>query len=402
MQQYTYFAKDKEGKSVKGKVEAKSLNEAARLLRDKGLIIIRISPRQPFFLLLLVKSFANKVGLADIAIFTRQFATMVNAGLPLTDALSIVRTQSSPGLQTIMNQVLSDIEGGMALADSFAKHPKVFSPVYISLVRAGETGGVLDKIFTRLAENLEKQREFQAKVKGALIYPVIVMIAMAAVMASMMIFVIPKLTSIYKDFNAELPLVTKIMIAISNFLVNFWWSIPILIIGGIYGLGLYKKTEKGRLKIDEIKLKIPVMGKLQKQIMLTEFARTLGLLVGSGIPILQGLSVVSSAVDNKVISSAISEASTKVEKGFSLAYALSQEPNIFPPMLYQMLAVGEETGKVDETLLSVSHVFEQESEYSVRNLTAAMEPLIMIFLGVVVGVMVVSIILPIFNLTKQF
>lgn len=402
MQLYSYSAKDLKGAPVRGRVEAASTADAAKLLREKKLIIVNISPVRPFFLLSLFHSFSNRIGIAEIAIFTRQFSTMITAGIPITDALVIIRTQSSPALQVVAGQILADVEGGSSLALAMEKHPKIFNPVYISLIKAGEAGGVLDKIFLRLAENIEKQREFQAKVKSALIYPIIVIIGMFGVISVMMIFVVPKLTEVYKDFDAELPAPTKVLITISNFMVSFWWIMPILIIGGLYGLSLYKKTDAGREKIDSIKMKIPIMGKLQQQIMVTEFARTLGLLVSAGIPILQGLKIVSGAVGNRVVSNAIERSSDKVEKGFSLAYALSQEGNIFPPMLYQMLAVGEETGKVDETLISVSRVFEQESDYSVRNLTAAIEPIIMIILGLAVGLLVIAIILPIFNLTQQF
>lgn len=401
MQIFNYRARDQKGGKLQGRIEARSPSEAARVLRERGLVVVSLSPVVAFFLLDILKNFRSRVGLADIAIFTRQFATMVNAGLPLTDALQIIRSQSKAALAPTVNEILVDVQGGTSLADALNKH-QVFSQVYIALVRAGETGGVLDKILARLAETLEKQREFQSKVKGALIYPIIVVVTMIAVMIFMMIFVVPKLTSIYKDFNVELPVPTKILIAISSGLISFWWLIPIFLISGLYGLRLYGKTEKGRVKLDSLRLRVPILGAMDRQVIITEFGRTLGLLVGAGIPILEALKVVSGVVGNKVYTLAINRASERVEKGFSLSYALAQESEIFPPMLYQMLAVGEETGKVDETLLSVSHVFEQESEYSVRNLTAAIEPIIMIILGLSVGLLVVSIILPIFNLTQQF
>lgn len=400
MKRFNYRAKDKSGKTVSGKVEARTENDAARLLRDRGLVVYRLTTDLP--ILTFFKGATNKASLADVSMFTRQFATMVNAGLPITDALVILQSQSRSAMKPIVSQILTEVEGGSSLASALDKHPKVFTPVYISLVRAGETGGVLDKILERLAENLDNQREFQAKVKGALIYPIIVVIGMVIVMLIMMIFVVPKLTEIYKDFGAQLPLMTRALIAISNFSVKFWWTIPAIFFGLGYGFRFYAQTSGGRTTLDRLKLKLPVIGPLQTAVIMTEFSRTLSLLIGAGIPILEGLKVVSGAVGNSIIAGALARSEEKVEKGFSLAYALSQESNIFPPMLYQMMAVGEETGKVDESLLSVSKVFEQESEHAVKNLTTAIEPIIMIFLGVAVGLLVIAIILPIYNLTNQF
>lgn len=402
MKRFTYQARDKGGKSVKGKVEAASINDAAKLLREQGLIILKLEPEVKFILITVFDSFANRVTLADTSMFTRQFSTMIGAGLPLTDALTIIRTQSKANMQPTVGQILSDIQGGTSLATSLEKHPDIFSQVYISLVRAGETGGVLDKILLRLAENLENQREFEAKVKGALIYPTIVVCGMFGVALIMILFVVPKLTSIYTDFGVELPAATKILISISSNGQRFWYLIPIVIGGIIWGISLIKKTPKGREKFDQLKFKLPIIGKLNKQVILTEFARTLGLMVSSGIPILDGMRVVSGAVGNVVVSRAIDEAALKIEKGYSLAYSLSQSPKVFPPLLYQMIAVGEETGKVDETLESVSKVFQQESEYSVRNLTAAIEPAIMIIMGIGVALLVIAVILPIYNLTNAF
>lgn len=399
---FKYQAKDPVGKTVSGKVEAPNGAEAAKLLRERSLIVYRLTEQNPFFLLRLFTGATQKVTLADVAIFTRQFSTMISAGLPITEALVIIRSQCSPAFRPTVDQILSDVQGGSSLSQAMERHNSVFTQVYVSLIRAGESGGVLDKILVRLAENLENEREFRAKVKGALIYPTVVVIGMGVVVSIMMIFVIPKITSIYTDFGAELPTATKILITISSGAQKYWWLV-ILVIGALYyGYRAYKKTAAGRVKVDQMKLKIPIVGNLSRQVILTEFTRTLGLLIGSGIPILEALKVVSGAVDNVIVSEAVSRASVKVEKGFTLAYALSQEEKVFPPMLYQMLAVGEETGKVDETLLSVSGVFQQESEHAVRNLTTAIEPIIMIVLGIGVALLVIAVILPIFNLSSQF
>ncbi|OGY09074.1 MAG: hypothetical protein A2700_02450 [Candidatus Blackburnbacteria bacterium RIFCSPHIGHO2_01_FULL_44_64] len=401
MKSFTYKARDQQGKLVRGKVEAGTIQDAAKLLRERGLVVIKLGEDRPS-LIAIVRAFTDRVTLGDMAAFTRQFSTMITAGLPITDALIILRGQSAVSLKPVIERVLADIEGGSSLAAALEKHPKIFSPVYIALIKAGEGGGVLDKVLERLADNLESQREFESRVKGALIYPVIVVIGMVIVAAVMMIFVVPKLLSLFADFQAQLPLPTRVLIAVSNFTSQYWVLILILLVGVGFFARWFFRTPLGRERLDRWKLKLPVFGPLQRQIILTEMTRTLGLLAGAGVSILESLRIVSGVVNNVLIKKALDKSSVQVEQGFALAYAFSQDPDIFPPMLYQMLAVGEETGKVDEALLKVSHVFEQESAHLVRGLTAAIEPLIMIVLGIGVGFLVVAVILPIYNLTSQF
>ncbi|MDO8452909.1 MAG: type II secretion system F family protein [bacterium] len=401
MQKYTYKSKDKNGRDVNGQVEAQSLSDAARLLREQNYIIISLnlvstSPLATF------RAFTNRITFNDVVLFTRQFATMITSGLPITDALVIARSQSKPAMGPVISQILSDVEGGSSLGAAFEKHPKVFSSVYISLVKAGEEGGVLDQIMARLADNLEGAREFQSKVKGALIYPAIVICGMVIVAAIMMIFVVPKLTSLYGEFQADLPLPTKILISVSTFMAKFWWLMLFFLVGAGYWFLYYIRTEGGKRKFDEWKLKVPIYGPLQRQIILTEMTRTLGLLVGAGIAILEAMKIIGGVVGNTLYAEAIQRCSDKVEKGFSLASSFSEEKEVFPQMLYQMLAVGEETGKIDESLLKVSQVFEQESEQQVKALTAAVEPIVMVILGVGVGFLVIAVIMPIYNLTSQF
>lgn len=401
MQRFVYKAKDKTGRDAMGQVEARSLQDAARLLREQNFVVISLNPHSSSPLANL-SAFTNRVVFDDIVLFTRQFSTMVTSGLPITDALVIARSQSKEAMKPIIGQILSDVEGGSSLAAALEKHPKAFSSVYISLVRAGEEGGVLDQIMQRLADNLESAREFRSKVKGALIYPLIVIIGMVIVSAIMMIFVVPKLTGLYSEFNAQLPLPTRVLMGVSAFMVSYWWLVSFVLSGFVYWAIYYSKTENGRKKFDEWKLKIPVYGPLQQKIILTEMTRTLGLLIGAGISILEAMKIISGVVGNVLYSEAIERSAEKVEKGFSLAYSFSEEAEIFPPMLFQMLAVGEETGKIDESLLKVSAVFGQESEQLVKSLTAAVEPIVMVILGVGVGFLVIAVIMPIYNLTSQF
>jgi type IV pilus assembly protein PilC len=326
---------------------------------------------------------------------------MINAGLPLTEALLILKSQGDSEVNKAASEILRDVEGGSTLADSMAKFPKIFSSVYIALVRAGEAAGVLDNILNRLADNLESQREFKAKVKGALIYPAIVVSGMVAVMFIMMIFVIPQLTSLYNEFDADLPQTTKILIGISNFMVKFWWLFIVGFLGGSYLLRMINSQKEGRKKIDEFKFKVPIYGKLQTNVILAELTRTLGLLIGAGVSIVEALQISAAAAGNAIIEEGVLEANKQVEKGSPLSSAIASNP-FFPQIVSQMISVGEETGKMDEVLLKVSKYFQSESEESLKGLTSAIEPLIMILLGVGVGFMVIAIIMPIYNLTSQF
>jgi type IV pilus assembly protein PilC len=304
--------------------------------------------------------------------------------------------------QAVVNQILADVEGGESLSVALAKHPTVFTPTYIALIKSGETGGVLDSVLLRLSDNLEKEEEFRGKVKGALIYPAIIITGMVIVGFIMMVFVIPKLTALYTDFNATLPLPTRILIGISNVLVTFWPVFLALVVGGIWGFTAYRKTKEGRRQIDKLIFKIPIFGELEQQIILAELTRTLALMVGAGVPILEGLSVTAGVVRNSVIAEALKDAANMIEKGFPVAFSFAKHPEAFPYLLSQMIAVGEETGKMDEVLNKVSHVFELESDQKVKGLTAAVEPLVMILLGLGVGFLVIAVILPIYNLTSQF
>lgn len=401
MKRFNYKAKDKSGQLVKGEVEAPNLHEAAKLVKSRGFYIISINPKidSPFAL---VRKMRERITPRDVATFTRQLSTMINAGLPITEALLILRSQSKGSMQKVVAQILADIEAGESFSNSLSRHPKVFSRTYMALVKSGEVGGVMDAVLLRLADNLEKQQEFGSKVKGALIYPVIIVVGMVIVSFVMMIFVIPRLLSLYEDFNATLPLPTLILIGISNFFIKFWYIILILVGIGFYAFSLYKATPEGRRKIDTLVFKIPVFGNLQRQIILTELTRTLSLMVGAGVPILEALNITSDVVGNTIIADALKDAAKQVEKGFPIAFSFSRHPEAFPFLLSQMVAVGEETGKMDEVLTKISRIFEVESDEQVKGLTAAIEPIVMVVLGLGVGFLVIAVILPIYNLTSQF
>ena len=397
MQLFSYRAKNLEGQSVKGEVEARDADTAASLLRRQKLIIVSIKPVQKSPLVSIL-AFARRVRLDDTVLFTRQLSTMVAAGLPITDALRILELQARPAMAQVVSQILTDVEGGGSLSQSLEKRPKVFSKTYVSLVRAGESAGILDNILNRLADTMEKQKEFTGKVKSAMIYPMIVVIAMVAVSVIMMIFVIPQMTVMYQNFNAELPALTKGLMSVSAFFVNYWLLILGVIIGAFLFFKTWVKTTSGNLKFDQFLFRFPIIGKLRKFVILTEFSRTMGLLVSAGISIIDGLKITAEAVGSPIYREGLLGAARQVEKGLPLAVPLAQNPD-FPPILSQMVSVGEETGKVDEVLTKISRYFESESEQGVATLTAAIEPLIMIVLGIGVGVLVIAVVLPIYNLT---
>jgi type IV pilus assembly protein PilC len=402
MSVFQYKARGNDGKIVSGLVEAPSESVAARLLHDKQLFVINLRQSSEKYNLASVFERFQRVSFTDIVNFTRQLATMVVAGLSLPEALTILRTQTTSKIfATMLQEVEHQIVSGGSLADSLAKYPAYFPATYIALVRAGESSGTLDQVLTRLADILESQREFRGKVSGALIYPVIIVIGMTAVVFIMMTVVVPKLTDLYKDFNIELPASTRLLMGVSSFFVHYWWLMILLMVGGTMLFTKWRKTPEGELVVDTIILRIPLFGELQKKIMLVEFTRTLGMLIASGIHILEGLRILKQSLGNVVFRNAITEIAKKVEKGFPLGDTFAQF-DVFPPIVSQMMKVGEETGKLDDTLMKLSRYFETESEHLVKGLTTAIEPIIMVVLGLGVGFIVISVITPIYNLTSQF
>ncbi len=399
---YNYKARDSEGKMVNGLVEAPSQQVAARLLRDKQLFVLSLHQTTQRFSFSGVLTRFKRVGFGDVVNFTRQLATMVVAGLSLPDALAILRTQTTnPQFVSTLADIEHQIISGGNLADALSKYPNIFTTIYISLVRAGESSGTLDQVLNRLAETLESQQEFRSKVKGAMIYPVIIVIGMIGVVMVMMTVVVPKLTDLYKDFGISLPVSTQLLINTSQFFVRFWWLMIMVMFGAAAAFRKWRTTTMGRYVVDSLILKIPIFGDLQKKIILVDFTRTLAMLISSGIHILDGLRILQDSLGNVLFRNAVGEIAKKIEKGFPLGATFGQY-DVFPPIVSQMMKVGEETGKLDETLLKLSRYFESESDNLVKGLTTAIEPIIMVVLGVGVGFIVISVITPIYNLTSSF
>jgi type IV pilus assembly protein PilC len=397
---FNYKAKNEHGETITGKVEARDTHQASQLLRSRQLIVVAVTKQGES-----IFSYFNKqlmgVSENDVVNFTRQLSTMITAGLSLNEALHILNQQSKPAMNSLIEELLRDVEGGKTFAQALEKHSKVFPRIYIQLVKAGETAGVLDEMLARLADNLEKAKDFRGKTRGALIYPAIVISALLIVAGIMMIFVIPQLTEMYDDFGAELPFLTQLLIDLSSFMVGYWWLLTSIFVGLGVIFRAWIRTRSGQLVFSGFVLRIPLYGSLRQKVIMTEFARTLSLLLTAGISLIQALEVATEAINSLLYREELASAKIKIEKGIPLGQAINNY-ELFPQILVQMISVGEETGKLDEVLMKLSVYFQTESEQAIKNLTTALEPMIMIVLGLGVGIMVVAIIMPIYDLTSQF
>lgn len=394
---YEYKAADASGKVVSGFIESPDSTSAATSLRAKALVPVAINQKKdrsfslPFF---------HSHSRSSLIIFTRQLSSMLASGLTLMQALLILKDQvNDQSLRVVIEGLVEDVQEGKKFSEGLKKYPAVFDKLYVSLIKAGESSGFLDKILLRLADNLEKDQALKGKLKSALVYPVIVVVLMIVVVVIMMIVVIPQLSSLYTSLNVSLPLPTQIVIAVSNFFVNFWWLM--VIVGGGFGymFNKWRVTEHGKLALDVIVLKIPIVGTLIQKSLLVEFARTLSMLIGAGALVVDSLNQAAEVADNTIYRSAILDVSKRVEKGISVGDAMNVY-TLFPPILVQMVKVGEQTGKLDEALIKASEYFEREVNGLVSTLTAAMEPFIMVVLGIGVAFLVISVITPIYNLTS--
>ena len=403
MSKFVYKAKDWSGKTIKGVLDMADKTQVIDSVKSSGLVPISVEEQNDSTLNELYKKFFARVTLKDIASFTRQLSTMMTAGLALTDSLSLLKNQSenNVALYEILNYCLEQVRGGQPLGKSLEKYANVFGEAYIASIEAGEEAGVLEDILKKLAGNMEDQNEFNGKVKGAMIYPLIVVIGMVIVAVIMMVFVVPKLMGLYGDFGGKLPGVTVALMDISAFVSKWWFLFPVLVFGGYTVSKIGDQNQNFRLKRDTIKLKIPVMGPLNMTTMLANTIRTLSMLLAAGISLVDALRIVSKVADNELYAQAYIKIAERVQKGFSISNSF-EETGIFPVIVNQMVSTGEATGKLDEVLGRVSDYFSTEAEQSVKSLTAAIEPLIMIVLGFGVAFLVIAVIMPIYNLTSQF
>lgn len=398
--EFIYEAKDTQGDNHSGSIQSSDAHSAAGILRKKGLIVISINAKEPAGNKFL-NQFLNRVSFTDLVVMTRQLATMVSSGLVLSDAIDILQEQAgNKTFKKALEEISQDIKGGLTFAQALGKHPDIFPHLFVNLVKSGEASGKLDSVLSQMADGLEKDREFRARIKGAMIYPIVVVGMMFVVVIIMMLFVIPKLVTLYSQSTIELPLPTKILITTSDLFVSFWWLGILLLIAAIVGINRWNKTPKGNLLLGKLVLKIPLVGRIVTNVSLTNFSRTFGLLTSAGIPLLESIGIVSDVIDNPVFKKSLKDAYAGVEKGLTLSSLLSSD--VFPKIVGQMLKVGEETGKVDEIFFKLADYFESESDHMVKNLTVAIEPIVLIVLGIGVGFLVLSIILPIYKLTTSF
>lgn len=398
MQSFTYTAhKTDTGTIVKAEVQAENEQAAAKVLMAQGLFPVSIDSNEKTSAL--SKSGLNShVGSKDRVIFTRQFSTLINAGLPLTQSLRTVRDQiNNKTLQDIVAQIVTDVEGGTALSVAFGKFPKVFSQIYVSLVAAGETSGSLDKALERIANQQEKDAAISSKIRGALIYPMIVLGVILAVLVFMLTTVLPQISQLYVDLHANLPLITRILIMISKFLINFWW-LTIFAIGGLVVAGrAWMQTDQGISEVDRFKLKVPVFGKIYEKVYMARFSRTLGTMLTSGIPMLEALRIVKESIGNVHVARVIEKSMADVRGGKSLSSSLENQPD-FTTLVPQMIKIGEQSGAIDAMLDRVATYYEDEVDEQVKNLSTTIEPVLMVVMGVLVGGVIAAILMPVYGL----
>lgn len=395
MPTFVWKGRTASGATASGELAAGSQADVVAALRQKKIIPTSIKIKEEKKGLTL---FGGRVGTRALAVFTRQFSTMLNAGLPLLTCLEILGKQTeSPALRRVLGEVRGDVEGGLALADALRRQPKIFDNLYVNMVESGETGGALDVILVRLATYLEKTAELMRKIRGAMIYPVIITLVAVGAIAVMLLFVIPVFAQMFEGAGRELPAMTQMVLNLSNFLKI--WALPLLIIFiALFTITRrWHKTESGVKVIDPILLHVPVFGDLIRKQSIARFARTLSTLLASGVPIIDALEITARSAGNWVVENAILKARTSIKGGENIADPLTKT-SVFPPMVTQMIAIGEASGGLDEMLSKVADFYDAEVDQAVENLTSALEPVIMIFLGGIVGFLVISMYLPIFQL----
>jgi type IV pilus assembly protein PilC len=394
---YAYKVRDRAGNMITGTLVADSEMLVLHRLREQGYTPLEVG-KEKKGLNLEINIKAKKVKLKEVAIFSRQFATMINSGLPILRALAILSDQTSnPTLAQALTESRMDVEQGASLSQALAKHPKVFNDLYIAMVRSGETGGSLDTTLLALAEMLEREVKLRGKIKSAMTYPVAVVGLVILIMSAMLLFVVPQFKSIYAQLGGELPLPTRVLLVISDIFKKYWWIVLALVFVFRYLFRRYKKTENGRATVDGLKLRIPVFGNLFHKTALARFSSTLAMLMKAGVPILQAFDIVVDTVNNRVIGKAVEDVQDSVRQGESIAKPLARHP-VFPPMVVQMISVGEETGQVDTMLEKVAEFYNQEVEASVDSLTSLIEPLLIAFIGGAVGAAVIALYMPMFQI----
>ncbi|MES1025736.1 type II secretion system F family protein [Gloeocapsa sp. BRSZ] len=405
MPTYVASVRDSKGQLRKEKVTANSPSEARSSLRNQGLFIQEIKQSSELDLSKIdfqkITLILSKVSVKDKAVFSRQFSALVNAGVAIVRSLSVLAEQcSNPKLKKALLEISSDVQQGVNLSEAMRKHPDCFDNLYVSMVQAGEVGGVLDEVLNRLSKLLEDIARLQNQIKSALAYPVVVGLLALAIFIGMTVFLIPIFANIFKDLGTELPALTQFMLGISAFIQGFWWMIPIIIVALGFAYRNYYKTRIGRETIDRLSLKMPLFGDLIQKSAVARFSRTFGALTRSGVPILTALEIVRDTAGNQVIANAVDASRQDIQQGGMISIALQKE-RVFPPMAIQMISIGEETGELDQMLMKVADFYEDEVEQAVKALTSILEPLMIVVLGGMVGLILLSMYLPMFKVFES-
>ncbi|MBW4061306.1 type II secretion system F family protein [Candidatus Saccharibacteria bacterium] len=395
---FTYTAHQTEsGAIVKAEVQAESERAAAKLLVSQGLFPIDIEIKGSDDIMAKL-GLGERIPGKDRVIFTRQLSTLINAGLPLTESLRTAQEQvNSKPLQTVVAQIVTSVESGVSMSAAFAEHPKVFNQIYISLVAAGEASGSLDKALERIANQQEKDAAIASKLRGALIYPVIVLGVIFAVLVFMLTSVLPQIAGLYQDLKQPLPWYTQIMVNVSNAIMHYWWAMVLVAAVVFFLTRSWARTDSGRSNLDAIKLKLPIFGNIYAKVYMARFSRTLGTMIMSGIPMLEGLRIVRDSIGNMHVAAVVDEAIMGVKGGKALSSMLENKPN-FLKLVPQMIKIGERSGAIDGMLDRVALYYEGEVDEEVANISTTMEPLLMVVLGVVVGGVIAGILLPVYGL----
>lgn len=400
MPQFAYKARGAGGNTMDAMIEAPDQRTAMERLRAQKLIILEINESAPGLLDSLKKynPFQPKVGAKDVVLFSRQMSTLVSAGVALVSGLNILQEQmENPAFKVVVNKVKEDIEAGLSIADALKKHPSAFSDLYVAMIKAGEVGGILDVILERLSSYLEAAEDLRRKVKGAMMYPMVVSVIAGAVTVFLLVGVIPTFKEIFSSFGSELPLPTRVVIGISEFLQSKWWLIMACAAGAFYAGKRFMSTDGGKKFVDTHALKLPLFGPMLRKVAVAKFTRTLGTLVKSGVPILQAMETVAQTAGNKVIEKAIMDAREAVREGERIAEPL-RKSGVFPAMVVQMIAVGEETGNLDTMLAKIADFYDQEVDVAVKGLTSMIEPIVIVIMGIVIGGIVIAMFIPMFEL----
>lgn len=401
---FVYRARDPAGQMIRGRADAESERDLLSRLRNQGFLVLEVQKDRDLQSIMLQPGtlFSRKPGGKDLAVFSRQFATMISAGLPVVTALKVLAKQSTNlRLSRALTQIANDVEAGEGLSQAFVRQGDTFPTVMVQMIAAGEVGGILDGVLERVANQLEKEEVIRQKVRSALVYPTIVSCVAVLVVIFLMIFVVPRFVEVYADLGTELPFATQLLISTSSGVRDYWWAVAVLVAGIVLGVRQWLRTEKGAITWDGWLLKLPVFGPMIAKQAVARFARTLGGLLASGVPILKALAIVEKVVGNRVMSQAVKAALEDVRQGQNLVVPL-QRSQVFPPMVLQMITIGEETGTIEKMLGKVADFFEDEVQRTAERLSASLEPVIIVGLAITVGFIVASMMMPIFNLWTAF